>query len=128
METLENSNYMDRKRQKLKREYVYNPKPMGSKTRKTHVEGHMKDDRYWERRKRNNAAARKSREQRRLKKEMVKERMTLLQKQNDTLKNNVAIEMERSRHLEEILSEVVDQKESDTTLSSGDSTTGGFFE
>jgi len=121
---MENSTYADRKRQKLKRCYVYNPKPMGSKTKKTHVEGHMKDDSYWERRKRNNAAARASREQRRAKEEMVKERMTLLQKQNETLKDAVALEMERSRNLEEILSEVVDQKESDSVPS----TSGGFYE
>lgn len=65
------------------------PQPIIKKSRKNFVPDNMKDDKYWARRHKNNIAAKRSREARRLKENQIVLRASYLEKENNTLKEDV---------------------------------------
>ena len=54
------------------------------------VPNDMKDDKYWSRRQKNNVAAKRSRDARRIKENQIALRASFLEKENDTLRDEVA--------------------------------------
>ena len=71
---------------KRKRGYVYNPKPLVSKTIMKKVPNEMKDEQYWEARRKNNEAAKISRQQRRNKELEYLSELTTLRSENEELR------------------------------------------
>lgn len=65
------------------------PQPIIKKSRKNFVPDNMKDDKYWARRHKNNIAAKRSREARRLKENQIVLRASYLEKENNSLKEDV---------------------------------------
>ncbi|XP_035219597.1 thyrotroph embryonic factor-like isoform X2 [Stegodyphus dumicola] len=65
------------------------PQPIIKKSRKTFVPDNLKDDKYWARRHKNNMAAKRSREARRLKENQIVLRASYLEKENNSLKEDV---------------------------------------
>ncbi|KAF8785706.1 hepatic leukemia factor-like [Argiope bruennichi] len=65
------------------------PQPIIKKSRKNFVPDNLKDDKYWARRHKNNIAAKRSREARRLKENQIVLRASYLEKENNSLKEDV---------------------------------------
>ncbi|XP_037548668.1 D site albumin promoter binding protein a [Nematolebias whitei] len=66
------------------------PQPMIKKARKMLVPDEQKDDKYWSRRLKNNEAAKRSRDARRLKENQISVRAAFLERENATLRQEVA--------------------------------------
>ncbi|CAL8299909.1 unnamed protein product [Lota lota] len=66
------------------------PQPMIKKARKMLVPNEQKDDKYWSRRYKNNEAAKRSRDARRLKENQITVRAAFLERENATLRQEVA--------------------------------------
>ncbi|CAL4081964.1 unnamed protein product [Meganyctiphanes norvegica] len=66
------------------------PQPMIRKSGKQFVAPDMKDDKYWTRRTKNNIAAKRSRDARRLKENQIAMRANFLEKENKTMKREIA--------------------------------------
>uniref|UniRef100_A0A8C1SGK5 D site albumin promoter binding protein a n=1 Tax=Cyprinus carpio TaxID=7962 RepID=A0A8C1SGK5_CYPCA len=66
------------------------PQPMIKKARKMLVPNEQKDDKYWSRRFKNNEAAKRSRDARRLKENQISVRAAFLERENATLRQEVA--------------------------------------
>ncbi|XP_059365250.1 D site albumin promoter binding protein a [Carassius carassius] len=66
------------------------PQPMIKKARKMLVPDEQKDDKYWSRRFKNNEAAKRSRDARRLKENQISVRAAFLERENATLRQEVA--------------------------------------
>ncbi|XP_056597746.1 D site albumin promoter binding protein a [Triplophysa dalaica] len=66
------------------------PQPMIKKARKMLVPDEHKDDKYWSRRYKNNEAAKRSRDARRLKENQISVRAAFLERENATLRQEVA--------------------------------------
>jgi len=65
------------------------PQPIIKKRRKLYTKDSHKDSTYWERREKNNVAARRSREARRLKENQIALRVAHLERENNSLRQNV---------------------------------------
>ncbi|GIY47765.1 hepatic leukemia factor [Caerostris extrusa] len=65
------------------------PQPIIKKSRKNFVPDNLKDDKYWARRHKNNMAAKRSREARRLKENQIVLRASYLERENNSLKEDV---------------------------------------
>ncbi|XP_062590838.1 hepatic leukemia factor-like [Saccostrea cucullata] len=65
------------------------PQPIIKKSRKVYVPDDCKDQKYWSRRKKNNVAAKRSREARRIKENQIALRAAYLEKENNTLKEEL---------------------------------------
>ncbi|KAL5011396.1 hypothetical protein ScPMuIL_009947 [Solemya velum] len=66
------------------------PQPLIKKSKKVYVPDNMKDDRYWSRREKNNYAAKRSRDARRVKENQIAMRAGYLEKENLSLKEELA--------------------------------------
>uniref|UniRef100_A0A3Q3F555 D site albumin promoter binding protein a n=2 Tax=Labrus TaxID=30799 RepID=A0A3Q3F555_9LABR len=66
------------------------PQPMIKKARKMLVPNEQKDEKYWCRRVKNNEAAKRSRDARRLKENQISVRAAFLERENATLRQEVA--------------------------------------
>jgi hypothetical protein len=65
----------------------------------------MKDDKYWTRRKKNNIAAKRSRDARRMKENHIAMRASFLEKENDTLRQQLEDSKRESKLLKMKLSQ-----------------------
>nr|XP_022346141.1 hepatic leukemia factor-like [Crassostrea virginica] len=65
------------------------PQPIIKKSRKVYVPDECKDQKYWSRRKKNNIAAKRSREARRIKENQIALRAAYLEKENNSLKDEL---------------------------------------
>ncbi|XP_043937394.1 hepatic leukemia factor-like [Protopterus annectens] len=80
------------------------PRPVIKKARKMQVPDDLKDEKYWNRRHKNNEAAKRSRDARRLKENQITIRAAFLEKENASLRQEVAEMLQELRRCRSILS------------------------
>lgn len=86
-----------------KRGYIYDPKPLVSKTKTNSMPNNLKDEEYWHRRQRNNEAAKRSRENRRVKELETMNLVKRLTDSNAELKQKIQELELRNLYLERLL-------------------------
>lgn len=88
-------------RRRRSAKYIYNPLPISKKADRKFVCQAEKDEKYWERRIKNNVAAKRSRDMRRKKEIEISDKFKSLERENESLKDEVqrlrvkAVELER---------------------------------
>lgn len=98
---LEQTSGVAHSRRRRSAKYIYNPLPISKKADRKFVCQAEKDEKYWERRIKNNVAAKRSRDMRRQKEIEISEKFKSLERENESLKDEVqrlrvkAVELER---------------------------------